>query len=233
MKRTAFLTLVFSIAFAVFFIGPPFLGFPFPPYPLMKVADVLDLFTPLVLIPIYWLLFRNREDETPSSKKSITFMVVAAIWVLGQGMHLSANSVGHFLERMGPSDAAALNFFYDEVLSHYIWHAGIMGMSGLIVFNERRSHTDGEKSLGWIPVLGGIIHGFTFFLIVVEGQTWPLGVPFAGLFVLFCLVWGLKKLKRQPLLLFFFTAYAVATLFIAGWWIYWGSLIEFSKVGII
>jgi hypothetical protein len=56
MKRLSFLSLVFAILFAVFFLGPPFLNMQFSLYPLMKIADVFDLLTPLVLIPLYWLL---------------------------------------------------------------------------------------------------------------------------------------------------------------------------------
>ena len=66
MKRLSLLTLLFSIAFLVFFMAPPFLNQMFGPYPLMKVADVFDLFTPLVLIPLYWLLFRLDGKSSPA-----------------------------------------------------------------------------------------------------------------------------------------------------------------------
>lgn len=57
MQRLARLTLIFAILFAVFIIAPAFLNGQFAPYPLLKSGDVLDLLTPLVLIPLYWLLF--------------------------------------------------------------------------------------------------------------------------------------------------------------------------------
>ena len=62
MKRLAHLTLVFTIFFAILFLGPPFLGQPFGLYDLMKNGDVLDLLTPLVLIPLYWLLFQIQPN---------------------------------------------------------------------------------------------------------------------------------------------------------------------------
>ena len=55
MKRLSFLVLVFAILFAVFFIAPPLLSQQFSPYPLMKMGDVFDILTPLVLLPLYWL----------------------------------------------------------------------------------------------------------------------------------------------------------------------------------
>ena len=57
-----------------------------------------------------------------------------------------------------------------------------------------------------------------------------LGVPFAILITIFTLAWGRKKLRQQPLLIFFFVAYLVATILFAGWAIYWGGLPEFGKV---
>jgi len=52
MSRLTRLILVFSVAFAVFFVGPLVLSSQFGPYPLMKLGDVLDLLAPVVLIPL-------------------------------------------------------------------------------------------------------------------------------------------------------------------------------------
>lgn len=52
MKRLSVLTVIFAVAFTVFFIGPPLLGTTFSLYPLMRVGDVLDILTPLVLLPL-------------------------------------------------------------------------------------------------------------------------------------------------------------------------------------
>jgi hypothetical protein len=83
-----------------------------------------------------------------------------------------------------------------------------------------------------MPILGGILHGFNYFITIVEASTAPLGVPFAILVVLATLVYGRKKLG-QPVILFFLVSYLVACAFFLGWGLYWGGLPEFSKVGII
>ena len=223
----------FSVAFFIFFIGPPFLGRPFGPYPLMKIADVLDLFTPLVLIPLYWLLFTRVVNRAPGLKENLAFMVLAAFWVLGQGMHLAANSIGHLLEGQAGTPVSNLTSFYDEVLSHYLWHFGVIGLSGLIIFRGWRYPSAGGNSINAAAIAGGIIYGFTYFLLIVEGATTPMGVTFAVLALLFIVIWGRKGLRRQPLLFFFFIAYLLAALFFAGWGIYWGGLPEFSKVGFL
>jgi hypothetical protein len=224
---------IFSIAFLVFFVGPPFLGRPFGPYPLMKVADVLDLFTPLVLIPLYWLLFRSNGNRVISLRENVGFLVLAAFWVLGQGMHLAANSIGHLLESQVGTPVYNLTNFYDEVLSHYLWHFGVIGLSAAIIYNRWRNPFAEGRAATWAVIAAGIIYGFTYFLIIIEGATAPLGVTFAVLAVLFILVWGRKNLKQQPVLFFFLVAYLLAILFFAGWGIYWKGLPEFSKVGLL
>ena len=46
------LILLFALAFALFLVGLPLLGQPFAGYPLMDWADVFDIATPLVLMPL-------------------------------------------------------------------------------------------------------------------------------------------------------------------------------------
>jgi hypothetical protein len=233
MRRLSTLTLVFAVAFLIFFFGPPLLGKPFGPYPLMKIADVFDIFTPLVLLPLYWLLYRMSQKEPVNLTGIIVFFVLAAFWAQGQGMHLSANSIGHLLKGMETSDIYKLAYFYDEVLGHYLWHFGIVGLSAVIIYRQWKNPFNGEKTPLWPVALAGVIHGFSFFSVVLEGGTAPLGVTFAVLAILFVLIWGRKKIAQQPLLTFFFLSYIVALLFFLGWGIYWQGLPQFSEVGII
>jgi hypothetical protein len=66
MKRLSLFILILSIVFAAFFMGLPLLGKQFSAYLLMKVADVFDICTPLILIPLYWLLYRLDGEKVPS-----------------------------------------------------------------------------------------------------------------------------------------------------------------------
>ncbi|MDJ0574760.1 MAG: hypothetical protein QNJ65_06285 [Xenococcaceae cyanobacterium MO_234.B1] len=75
-------------------------------------------------------------------------------------------------------------------------------------------------------ITAGIIHGFNYFIDVVESATTVLGVPFAVGVVLFTLIWGRQHLRQQPILAFFFVSYLVACLFFLGWGLYWGGLPE-------
>ncbi len=235
MKQLKLLILIFAIAFLIFFIAPAMLSGQFGPYDLIKNGDVLDLLTPLVLIPLYWLLFWIGRDEGPGKTESVVFMILAALWVEGQGMHLAANSIGHLLSNFVGTDAETLTHFYDEELSHYMWHLGLIGLSALLIWRQWRFPFIGERSSLWIEGISGLLYGFTFFLIIVEGQTAIIGLPFAVIVTIAGLIWGRRYLKHQPLLAFFWIGYLIAALLTLGWWIYWGDLLEFSDpiVGII
>ncbi len=59
MKRLSYLTLIFTLVFAFFFMGLLFIRTPFSLYPLMSNQDAVDLLTPLVLLPFYWVLYKK------------------------------------------------------------------------------------------------------------------------------------------------------------------------------
>jgi hypothetical protein len=225
--------LIFSIALVIFVLGPPFLGYQFGPYPLMNVADVLDVFTPLVLLPLYWLLFNFNGVKPSSIKSNLIFMVFAAFWVLGQGMHLSANSIGHLTEGMKGTSIYNLTEFYDETLGHYLWHFGMIGLSGLLIYRQRNNPISEIKEMPWINIIGGAIYGFVFFAMIVEGSTVPMGLPFAVLAVFFILFLSGRGKIKQPLNLFFLTGYSVALLLLAIWGIWHHGFPGFFETGLV
>jgi hypothetical protein len=226
------LILVFATLFTVFLIGPAMLGAKFTPYPLIKLGDVLDLFTPLILMPIYWMLFQIRKELKPGRKETILFLVIGAAWAMGQGMHLAANSIGHQLtyELEGTTlrsceqgmDVCRATIFYDEELSHIIWYAATFLLSGLLIWRQWRTPFEGSLGLGHLGMVtgAGLLHGLTFAVTVLEARTVFMGFPFAGLVVTLTLLFGRKQLRKQPILFFFFVAYALACLLFAGWGIY-------------
>jgi hypothetical protein len=240
VNRLSLLTLVFAVLSAVFFLLLILLRFPFALYPLMSVQDAVDLLTPVVLIPIYWLMFKYAAGGESSTTEEIVFMVLAALWVLGQGLHLSANSIDNLAEALARrqelditgSSIYRLIYFYDEHLSHYLWHIGLVGLAGLLIYREWR-HPAGIPTIWWAAVLAGLIYGFTCFAVFLEGQTVPLGFPFAIVVALVTVLGGRRRLALRPLLAFFFIACMVAIVLFAGWGLYWGGFPQFSDVGLI
>lgn len=237
MNKKSLLTLVFAVLFAVFFLMLILFRIPFPPYPLINYQDVLDLLTPLVLIPLYWVMFRTTNREGSRQTEEIIFMVLASIWVLGHGMHLAANAVDNLAEGLAKrqaldildTDIYTLTYFLDEHLSHYIWHFGIAGLATLLVYREWRTPAK-EEITWWATILAGLISGITYFSVFDEGQTVPLGLPFTFIITVFTLIWGRKQMTQQPIYAFFFIACATALILFAGWGLYWCGYPEILDV---
>jgi len=240
MKRISLLTLVFAFLSLVFITLLVFLRFKFPPYPLVSYQDVFDILTPLALIPVYWLLFKYAGGDLPSLTEEIVFFVFAALWVEGQGMHLSANSIDNLIDALArnqvfnikPSDIYSLTYFFDEHLGHYLWHIGMIGLAVLLVYREWRRPA-GATTTWWQAILAGIIYGFTYFCIFIEGQSVALSLPFAVIGLAFALLVGRKKLGQRPVLAFFFVVCLLAFVLFTGWGLYWGGFPQFSDVGLL
>lgn len=235
------LTLVFALLSLVFLVLLEFLRIPFPWYPLVSWQDALDLLTPLVLIPTYWLLYRHGHHEGGRSQAAdLAFIVCAGSWVLGHGMHLSANSIHNlaeaFARRHEPdltgTSVYHLIYWFDERLSHSVWYLGMIGLMGVLILAEARAPA-GALTVRWLAALAGLIYGFTYFCTFLEGQSVLLGLPWAALVAAFTLVRGRRTLAQRPLAAFFGVACLVALLLFVGWGLYWRGFPQFTDVGII
>jgi hypothetical protein len=240
MKRLSLLTLIFAVLSVIFSLLLIFFRFPFPPYPLMSVQDALDILTPLVLIPAYWLLFKYGASEGSNWKEDLAFMVLAAVWVEGQGLHLAANSINNLTEGLAKKQVIditgtsiyELTYFFDEHLSHYMWHIGIVGLAALILYREWRRPAGMPTAWG-LALPAGLIYGFTWFCIFLEGQTVPLGLPFVVIVAILTLLRGRQKLATQPILAFFFVTSVLAVVLFAAWGLYYRGFPQFTDVGLI
>jgi len=228
MSSSSRLILIFAIVFAILIINPAFLSQQFAPYPLLKVGDVTDILTPLILIPLYWLLF--RQGEAPSTLENILFLVFAAFWVEGQGMHLGANSIGHLLDDAKGTDPQLLTHFFDEVLGHYLWHIGMVALTGLLIWRQIKNPLEAALSSLWSEIVAALIYGIVYFIIVIEAGTVPLGLPFAVIVAIVGLM-ERKSLRQQPITLFFVAAHGLALILFVVWFVKWGGFPQFSDLG--
>ncbi len=231
ITRLSPLILIFAFLSVVFFLLLIFLRIPFPLYPLMSYQDAIDILTPLVLIPIYWQLFKNVTCNRSTHASQLTFMVFAGFWAAGQGMHLSANSIDNLignLAKQGVLDITetkvfTLTYFYDEDLSHYLWHIGVIGLAALLIYEGWRRPSD-ELTDWRLVIPAAVLYGFLLFCIFLEGNTLGMGLPFVTAVTLIVIVAGRRKLRSQPILAFFFLSCLLALILIAVWRGYWGCL---------
>lgn len=236
-RRASVLILALAFFSMALFLGLVLLRVPFPLERRISYQDVLDLLTPLVLLPVYWLILRHTATPGPGRGIGLAFVVLSAVWAMGHGLHLSANSIANLIASRGPptgsvTDIADLTHLWDEVLSHYLWHAGVVGLAVLLVLAEWRSPT--RVQVAWVPTaVAGVVYGVTLFSIFLEGQTLPLGMPFVASTTVACAFWGRRAIRERPVLAFVASSCAVALLLLAGWGLYWGGFPQFSDVGLI
>jgi hypothetical protein len=240
MKQPSLLASVFAVLSAVFFLALIVLRIPFPLYPLMSCQDAIDLLTPLILIPVCWLMFKEAAGRESSRIEELVFIAFAVLWVLGHGMHLAANSINNLAEALARTRGIdilgtsiyRLTYFIDEHLSHCLWHFGILGLAGLTIYRESRSPR-GIPTVWPVMIPAGLLYGFTYFCIFLEGQTVLLGLPFAVLVTLLSLVFERNNLALRPFLAFFFVASLAAVVLFMGWGLYWNGFPQFTDVGLI
>jgi len=228
--------LAYSVALAGFLLVPPYLKASVGPPQAFTLQEAADLLTPLVVIPLAWLVFDLAGGL--GRRGLVAFLVIAALWVEGQGIHLAANAIGDAF----PHDAAEvfygtvpgdLDLWLDETLSHWMWHAAWVALSLLILAAATRSSVAPPDRTSAIATVAGLIYGATFFLVSVEGVTTLLGIPASILILAWCLVARRRGLARQPVVTFFLVASLVTLLGYVGWGALNGwTLPEFSKVGL-
>lgn len=232
----AWASLGFAVALAVFLITPAFLTAPYPSYSLLHWGDVLDLATAVVVLPAAWILFLAAGTDRPGTVPTIVFLALAAMWASAQGMHLAANAIGHLAsQRLG--DVWQLTYDLDEVISHYLWHAALLGWTALFAWRSLagRPQPDALSRGAWGGLLAAaVVYGFTFFIIVVEGQTAPMALPAAAAIVLGVLVLTRGGLPRRPAAGMVAVACVVALSLCLVWagmndW----QLLEFSEAGLV
>ena len=227
--------LAYAVALAACLLVPPYLKASVGPPTAFTLQEAADLFTPLIVIPLAWLVY----DLAGGSGRTglVAFLAIAAVWIEGQGIHLAANAIGDAF----PHDAVKtfyqtvpgdLDQWLDETLSHWMWHAAWVALSILILAAATRSPI-AAASRPSVAGLAGFVHGVTFFLVTVEGVTTLLGIPASILILAWTALTARQGLAARPVVAFFLVASVVTLLGYLGWGaLHNWTLPEFSKVGL-
>jgi hypothetical protein len=228
--------LAYSTALAVLLLVPPYLAASVGPPEAFTLQEAIDLFTPLVVIPLAWLAFDLAGGL--GRPGLVAFLVLAAAWVEGQGIHLAANAVGDAFTH-DAADAfyrtvpGELNLWLDETLSHWLWHIAWVGLAVLLLAAATRGAAVDRDRVSLAAGVAGAIHGAVFFVVTVEGVTALLGLPASLLLLAWSAVAARRGLARHPVVTFFLVSTAVTLLGYLAWaaandW----TLPEFSKAGL-
>ena len=230
MSSSSRLIVIFTAAFTILIVSPAFLSRPFFLYRLMTTGDAVDIITPLVLIPLYWLLYRLGKPLT--TREMIVFLFFAAMWVGGQGIHLAANSIKHLMGPLHGTNPYILAEFYDEELGHYLWHIGLLGLTALLLWRQMANPLVSRLANVRIEAVCALIYGLVLCIIVIEGGTVPMGLPFSAVVAVVALA-RRKQWREQPITAFFGIAHALALILFVIWFSIWRSFPQFSDLGLI
>jgi len=205
-------------------------------------GDMIEIATPVILVFLYALVLRALRvipameaprPARPSGPAARLLVTMGGFGlVLGQGMHVAANSIHDAITRAGTPDPMGLANWWDEHLSHFTIHGSKAAICiGLTAVESAggapKSATSSARGLFTAGVLA---YGFIVFCEGVEGQTVPFVLPFCAAYLL----WSLRKGRPFPPVRRFFTLGAlVSILFFAVWGIWHRGFPEFSTLGLI
>lgn len=188
--HVALALLGFAVALTVFLLFPPFLGGQVGPTAGFTGQEAADLLTPIVAMALLALAIERTGAATTGSR--IVFVAFVALWVAGQGIHLAANALGDMFEQGAARDAfyatpvGTLDHWLDEFLSHWLWHVGWVGLLGVLLVVGARATGAPPASAGTMTLatVAGALHGFTWFVVTDEGETWALAIPATAVLLL-------------------------------------------------
>lgn len=226
---------IFGFAYAFMHVMPTFLTYDVKNH--LTTGDLLNLFTPFVIIPIVWKLYFLLREKLPtvSARKlqivQILLLFSSILYVNGQGMNLSANAIARHLSEMKDSPLYWLDYFFDETLGHIFWHSGMVGISIALLLLAANLQSG---FVTWQIFAGALFYSFAYFTDAIEGQTVPLLFPSAVLIlggILYNNKKSSQKFTKNPVKLFFLVGYVFAILLFLIWWIWQGGFPQFSELG--
>jgi hypothetical protein len=153
------------------------------------------------------------------------------LYLNGEGMHVAANAVTRQLGGLEASPAWRASYFFDEVFSHVVSDVGLIGISlAVLALAARLPSRRAEPAVA----AAAIPFGFAWFADGVEGGTVALMLPAALVALATILVRARGRpaaLARNPVLLFYGTAFSLAGVLFLAWRLWQGGFPEFSQLG--
>jgi hypothetical protein len=152
----------------------------------------------------------------------VAFLVIAAVWVEAQGIHLAANAIGDAYARGDVRDAfyategGDLDHWLDEVLSHWMWHVAWAALTILMLGVATRQRDWPTGPGGATSAIPGLIHGLTFFFVTTEGATTAMGIPLSIVLVAWS-GWLTRAGSRHPVVRFVLVSSVATLLAYLGW----------------
>ncbi len=214
----------FAVALLVFLLFPPFLKSDVGIVHGFTGQELMDLFTPLATMPLLVVAFELTGRI--GIRARLVLVILISTWVAGQGIHLATNALGDLFQAGPQRDAfyatpvGDLDHWFDEVLSHWLWHVAWLGMLAMLLWVGSTGRGSAPRSLGIptvVSAVAGLVHGFTWFVVTDEGGTWPLAIP--ATVVLLVLGWLARGRDAERVISTFIVVGSVLTLVLYAIWV--------------
>ena len=193
----------------------------------LSLGEAVDLSTPFLVIGgivLLWALIRRTQlgaDLEHSDWLAFGSAAFSAVLMTGgHGIHLSSNSLSHFLNLQEHGDIFLLNHLYDEVISHYMWHVGAFGLSASVALYQLKYPLGSGRVTTTSLLAASALYAGTFTFATIEGDTVPAVLPLTLLVSALFLVIVRRHelpLQHRPVVLFFLLC---SGLMLLGWLAY-------------
>jgi hypothetical protein len=187
-----------------------------------RVADWVDLLTPFAILGCAAMVLLRAA----ASRGQWVLLGVGGItFTLGHGLHLAANSISNVADTVVAK--ASIVHLWDEVVSHYIWYAGLFLVMASVAWALREQ----EFTVGAVDAVVALLVAVTLVNTYIEGGTPWLGLLFLAVGVAFGFLWRPASVSRLLLVVG-----GVGLVLLIGWGVYWvatdGSVFpQFSELG--
>jgi len=157
-----------------------------------------------------------------NNKFTSWFLTLLGLYIVGMGIHLSANQIHNIMDAAGISgDMAKAAYIWDELIGHWLMH---LGLAGSLYLLAKVSQTN---------LLGSrIIYGVTGFLLGISLATAAIEGHSIWIYIIFCpLVW-LSFYKSQVTNIKFYALYSTigVIVLLITWYLIFSSFTEPSML---
>lgn len=217
---------LFGVFHFVGWILPSLFGSIYIPFLPMTGEEFLELFTPLLLSLVYFVIFNAIKSKAAWTK--YLFFTGIVLWIQGQEI----NSVANFFSKsssMLPLSITDQLYFYDEFLGHLVWSLGFSILFGIFSYLSIKATSLPKIKNSAALTLSGLTTGLAMFLFAVEGQMTLIFIALTTFSIIFFV--KTKKPQENALSHILFISAITTLILLIGWGIWFKGFPEFSQLG--
>ncbi len=196
----------------------------------MRIVDFVDL---IFLAPFYLVILARIHAEIFTNRKSFMFwlgLALLSLFLYGHAMHLTGNAINtysteiHNYRSQIPTDTYELIYFFDENLGHWLTFAGLFGVMGVWLAEDKL-----EDKRIWLTMVPGVVIGLFQSVSIIESSHPWLGLVASLLLIIILII---RLIKNRETLIEVFKKHPVGRfIMVVALFILIGELIYYIVMG--